>query len=751
MKILKRASFGLLGIALLVLASGTILEKTMGTDFVHTHIYSSAFFVVLWAGVACSALAYIIRCKLHRRWATCLVHLAFLLILSGALATRLWGEQGTVRLHKGAWAEEFRDKKDVRHPFPFRIRLNDFEVVYYPGTRAPMDYVSTVTLTDKADGEADSTQISGRISMNRILSHKHYRLYQSGYDESCGTVTLAVSHDPCGIAVTYTGYALLLLSFLLFFTDRQSAFRRLLRGNAWKAAACLCLLGCPPALRAADGGGEEMPKVLPADVAARFGDLYILYNNRICPLQTLAKDFTQKLYGKPTYRGLTPEQVFTGWMFWYSSWKRQPVVKIESPSVRRVLGVKGRYASLSHFTDETNAYKLDSVLRRITVGEPVADKRKFESADEKYNLIAMLYSGRMLKIYPHRPASGGALQWFAQADKLPADLPDDEYIFIRKSQSYVQEMVMKKDYEALSALLDKIKQYQAKRAAGFLPGEARFRAEKLYNAWTHTRPVAMACITLGLLAFCLYCRQMTVGRPVAVSLKRFLRLLLALCFAYLTVTLALRGYVARHLPLSNGYETMQFMAWCVSLLTFLLQRRFPPALPFGLLLCGFALLVSTLGEANPQITQLMPVLSSPLLSVHVMVIMMAYSLLGFIMLNGVTAVLLHISRRNCIASVERLYIVSRLLLYPAVFLLAAGIFIGAVWANVSWGRYWGWDPKEVWALITLLVYGLALHPASLPWFRRPLFFHVFTVVAFICVLITYFGVNFLLGGMHSYA
>ena len=215
--------------------------------------------------------------------------------------------------------------------------------------------------------------------------------------------------------------------------------------------------------------------------------------------------------------------------------------------------------------------------------------------------------------------------------------------------------------------------------------------------------------------------------------------------------MALRGFVSGHVPLSNGHETMQGMAVCASALTLCLHRRLPMAVPFGYLVCGLALMVSMMGESNPQVTNLLPVLASPLLSVHVAVIMIAYALLAFIMLNGVAALLLTASRRDCRTEVERLQVISRLMLYPAVFLLAIGIFIGAVWANVSWGRYWGWDPKEVWALITMLVYALMLHPASLPAFRRPVFFHSYAVGAFLCVLITYFGVNFLLGGLHGYA
>jgi ABC-type transport system involved in cytochrome c biogenesis permease subunit len=215
--------------------------------------------------------------------------------------------------------------------------------------------------------------------------------------------------------------------------------------------------------------------------------------------------------------------------------------------------------------------------------------------------------------------------------------------------------------------------------------------------------------------------------------------------------IGLRWYIGNHVPLSNGFETMQFMAWCTALFSFSWQWKLRMSLPFGFLLCGLTLLVAMLSESNPRITQLMPVLSSPLLSLHVAVIMISYSLFAFMMLNGLTAMILSLTKKDHAVAVERLYIISRIILYPAVFLLAIGIFIGAVWANISWGRYWGWDPKEVWALITMLIYSLALHPALLPRFGRPLFFHVYAVLAFLSVLITYFGVNFILGGMHSYA
>ena len=229
--------------------------------------------------------------------------------------------------------------------------------------------------------------------------------------------------------------------------------------------------------------------------------------------------------------------------------------------------------------------------------------------------------------------------------------------------------------------------------------------------------------------------------------ERLLTVLLCIGLAYLSVMLVVRAWVCGHLPFSNGYETMQMIAWFALLATLLFYRKADFLLPLGFLVSGLAMMVSMMGSSNPQITPLMPVLSSPLLSIHVMLVMISYTLFAFMMLNGLAGLWLNFRHKE--ASM-RLAVVSRLMLYPAVFTLAAGIFIGAIWANVSWGRYWGWDPKEVWALITFLVYSFALHDKSFPALNHPAVFHTFAVIAFLCVLITYFGVNFLLGGMHGY-
>ncbi|MDR2039159.1 MAG: cytochrome c biogenesis protein CcsA [Bacteroidales bacterium] len=206
--------------------------------------------------------------------------------------------------------------------------------------------------------------------------------------------------------------------------------------------------------------------------------------------------------------------------------------------------------------------------------------------------------------------------------------------------------------------------------------------------------------------------------------------------------------------MSNGYETMLILAW-FGLLIGVLTRKYAFLITvFSFLLSGFTLLVAHISSMNPQITPLVPVLQSPLLSIHVLTIMVAYGLCGFMALNSITSLIIWASGKKKPekqAYIERMKETSELFMYPATFLMGAGIFIGAIWANVSWGRYWGWDPKEVWALITFLLMSFTFHSKTLSWFRKPLFYHIFVLVIFLAVLMTYFGVNYILGGKHSYA
>lgn len=733
---LKYLSFGGIVVAIVIMVAATVFEKFYGNKLTEEYFYHSPLFIGLWIIIAVSATSYCLKRKMWKRPATLLIHCAFILILGGAAITFLFGKQGYIHLRSDVPpASSFITKDNKTERLPFAVRLQSFHLIYYMGSSAPMDYVSTIIIDDK------DLSLKKTVSMNNICRYKHYRFYQSGYDADKKGTTLAVAYDPYGIGITYLGYTVLFLAFILFFLEKKSYFRKLCH-NPLICRGAVCL-----ALTALTAPTYAQPKTLPQDVAEKFGTLYVYYNDRVCPLQTLANDFTTKLYGKTTYKGLSAEQVLTGWLFYYDDWKEEPMIKIKGKDVKNLLGISGQYASLTDFAD-SNGYKLADAFRDRT---KVSNYRNIEDANEKFNLICIICGGNALKLYPWQDMNGKRTTWFAITDNLPENMPAAQWKFIRYSMSYLAEEIAKGNFRNASNIVDKIRTYQKKEARNALPSDTRIAAEGVYNRINQTKTVAIVTLVLGLSAFIFYCYRMIKQYRTPSTVTLILRGILVLVFCFLVLLLTLRGYISGHLPLSNGYETMQFMAACATLAALIPGKRFEIITAFGLLISGLSLLVAMMGAANPPITPLMPVLSSPLLSIHVMTIMTAYVLLAFTMLNGLTAFVLKCSGTNHQTDISRLKIISHLLLYPAVFLLAFGIFIGAIWANVSWGRYWGWDPKEVWALITMLIYMMALHPQSLPQLNRPMCFHYYMIFAFLSVLATYFGVNFLLGGLHSYA
>lgn len=741
-KTLKRLSFGLLVLTILVLVVATLVEKTSGTATAFKWIYGSWPFAILWIVMTLSATVYIFTQKLVRRPATFLLHASFVVILLGAFATFVSGQRGSIHIRTDEPASAFEGGEEV-YALPFEVSLKEFEVEFYPGTGSPMDFVSRISFSDSSQDAV--------VSMNNIANHHGYRFYQSGYDADGLGVRLSVSHDPWGIAITYTGYILLLLSMIFFLVDPKESFRKLLKAGSMKGVSAAVLLLFLLIAPANANAASKQPRALPQDVAEEICDLYVLYNGRVCPLQTVAKDVTTKLYGKDSYKGLSYEQVFTGMMLFSTEWGGEEIIKLKGKAIPQILGAEGKYASWNDFFDPQAATELNALLERSRAGEDVPEIKSLNSAYEKYNIIAMLFGGELLKLFPYA-GSDGKLSWYSQSDNLPAEMSSDEWLFVRKAVSYLTELAVKKDYDGLGETVGKIKIYQERQLGDACPSQLRFNAEQLYNSLNLTRVLAMMMSLVGILLFAWYISRMVAGKSVDQRLSFAAFILLAVLALYLLLYSVLRGYVSGHVPLSNGFETMQFMALLSIIGVLLLNRRFFLAMPFGYLLAGLCMMVSMMGEANPQITPLMPVLASPWMSIHVAVIMIAYVLLAFIAFNGLAAILINGRKgENTYAQLCSLHDISRTLLYPAVFLLTIGIFVGAVWANVSWGRYWGWDPKETWALITLLVYSLAFHSGSIKWFRKPIHFHIYCLAAFLCVLVTYFGVNFLLGGMHSYA
>ena len=732
---LRPVAFSLMGVIVLLLITASIVEKIYGTSFAVRYFYTAPWTIALWAAAVVTGLWYLFTVKMYRQAVTCLLHLSFVIILGGAMITHLFGKNGEVHLRLDGEPQQVLESS-------VKASLNDFQLAYYAGTHAPMDYVSDIQVTEGQD------TLNGQVSMNHILTFHHYRFYQSRYDTDGRGTTLSVSYDPWGIGVTYAGYVLLLVSMLLFFFQKGSRSRQLLHSPLLKVLVLAFVVTGNAYGRQTE---EPLPPTLQRPVAETFGNLYVYYNNRICPVTTLANDFCTKLYGKPSYKGLTAEQVLTGWLFYYDEWKSCPMIKIKGEDIRHTLGISGKYACLNDFVGH-GQFKLDSLL--------AAGNRNAQAANEKFRLVSMVSTGSLLRIWCVPSPEGdevAGIDWLSLMEQPPTYLPKEDRQFIIGGMNYVAICLMEGHNIEANRTLKEIRTWQEQHLTQDAVSDTRFRAEQLYNSFRYTRPLAMACATIGLLLFVVCIMLIARGKTLNLYVYYGLTVLMAALWLLLTFALGLRWVVSGHIPLSNGFETMQFLAWVTALISFILctRSRNSLVLSFGYLICGMTLMVSMMSSSNPQITLLMPVLQSPLLTLHVAVIMIAYCLLAFTMLNGVTGLILHAhNRRKGIhtdRTEERLQVLSQLLLYPAVFCLTTGIFIGAVWANQSWGRYWGWDPKEVWALITMLVYAAPIHSRSLPFLAQPKNFHLYMVLAFLAVLFTYFGVNFILGGMHAYA
>ena len=689
----------------------TVIEKYRGTAFVGDNIYGAWWFSALWSVLTVAALAYIVQQRVYKRFAVLLLHLSFVVILAGALTTHLTARSGTVRLRTGVPEMTYVDHDRRVHHLPFMLVLKEFRIVNYPGTDAPLDYQSTIQCTIH---NAQCTMMGALkneflVSMNHIGSIDGYRLFQQSYDSDGQGVTLGLSYDPYGIAITYAGYLLLLIGIIATLLSRKTQMRALYR----KAVTVVMFFFSISISAVANSSlftfHSSLPSV-PADIAHRMGTISTLYNNRICPLNTVATDFTLKLTGSTSWHGYSADEVFFSWMIYYDPWEKALLRPTPQPLPAR----------------EGSDYSKDQ-----------------KQADERRAIVEMFYSGQFLKIFPY--SIGDAVTWYSPGSQvLPREIPVKEQFFIKQSMDFLTEAIVTGQKDRAIEIIAKIKLFQREQAADVLPSDTKTKAEIFYNTLRSQKWPVFLALTLSLLL----CVLIFVGNltskfsTIAVWFTVFL-------FAYVTLQHAIRWWLSGHIPVSNGPETMLFMAWVLLLLTALLRRKFPIIIGFGPLVASFCLLVALLGGKGSDITPLMPVLQSPLLSVHVMTVMCAYAIFAIQLLLGLQALLL--TKKKQAAALERTTALSQFLLYPAIFLLTIGIFLGAVWANVSWGTYWQWDPKESWALIALLVYAVPLHTASIPAFRRPRVYHLYMVLAFLAVLITYFGVNYLLGGMHSYA
>ena len=681
----------------IVMAIATIVEKIHGTTFVSTKIYSTWWFTAIWAVLAITSIARIITSGMQKTLTVLTLHISFVVILAGALTTHLTSKKGYLHLRCGEKARLYTEQSsngDMRTAtLPFSVTLNDFNIKNYEGTTTHSDYASHLTFATE-EGNINET-----VSMNNIAVVEGYRFYQTSFDQDMRGSILTVTYDPYGTGITYIGYGLLIVSAVLLLILRTPRIKQLYKTLTRPLPPPSPVVREPltpskPSISGkkffifhfsffillAASGFAKTPVVAREDTEMAERKL-IVYNGRVCPLNTLAHDFCLKVTGKTSYKGLSAEQLLLSLPLAPEEWSEKELLKIKNKALKERLGISTDLARIKDFYESDGRYKLDILLNeQMNKAEDEQDKKLVRSiydVDEQISLVNAAVTGKLIEHYKGNNP----------------------------------------------------------------PSETRISAEILYNQRPFT-VVGAFMIVIGIIVIVIAEIVRKKGNAVKIGV------LSIICIFQLAVFL-LRWYISGNIPLSNGYETMAFVSLSTSLLTLvavwmLRKQTFVcnTVTIGGLMIAGLTLLVAHLSEMSPQITSLMPVLHSPWLTTHVSLIMVSYSLFAFMaVIAGVDLV-----KRDA-----RLDALNRLMLYPAEMCLAIGIFLGAIWANQSWGTYWSWDPKEVWALISMLIYCVPLHVGSLPIMRKAKVHDIYLIMAFLSILMTYFGVNYLLGGMHSYA
>ena len=643
---------------------------------------------------------------------------------------------------------------------PFKLRLSDFIIERYPGTSKPSWFESRVNLPD-GNGSPDKEY---RIYMNHILKHKGYRFYQASYDADEKGTILAVNYDRAGTSVTYTGYFLMALGMMISLFSRRSRFANLFKetirlSNTKKTLTFIILALMISGFKA--NGADETPAINP-EHAKLFGTILIQdHNGRIKPLNTLASEVLRKMARKTSYNDMSADQVFLGIMSFPETWQNIPLIRVGHKQISEILGTNNSLVPFSAFFSKDNAaYLLSDYVEKANATKP-AKRSKFDNelirVDERVNIFYLVYTGNLLNIFPKQEDPGQ--KWYPPFN-ASVNFNSDDSVFVNNIIPYylskVREAVGSGNWTNADELVNAVKAFQEKYGAKIIPPSSKIRLELLYNRLDIFQRLSSY---YGLIGFVLLMLQFAGIFFLKLKLKIPVRIAIVLIvagFAAHTFALAARWYISGHAPWSNGYEALTYIAWGVILAGIIFSRISSITISTAALLSSLILTTAHLSWMDPEITNLVPVLKSYWLVIHVAIITSSYAFLGLgSILALINLIIMFLesasSKKRIDLTIREMSNIIELMLIPGLYLLAVGTFIGGVWANESWGRYWGWDPKETWALVTVLAYAFVVHMRLIPRLKGLFSFNLAALLGFGFVLMTYFGVNYYLSGLHSYA
>ena len=638
---------------------------------------------------------------------------------------------------------------------PFSFKLLDFELQRYPGSQSPSSYASELEVID------NSTTFPYRIFMNHPLTYKGYKFFQSSYDlDEKGTI-LEVNKDP-GKWPTYFGYFLLCVGFVGNFFTKGSRFVKL-RAFLQKSALALLLplvfVQATP-LKAEADTLEQFRKNSYEHANGVFSSLLVQdYMGRIKPISTEAVEIVNKITGKSSLFGLTPEQMILGMTTNAGLWQEMKIIKLSNPSIKKVLGLspEAEYVSFASMFDDEGYYKL---AKQVSAANQKAQSKRdtFDNDiikfDEKLNIAYLTLKGVLFKFIPI--PNDASHTWIAPNDAFSHPQVSGEVKSMLNDYFVgLQEGISTNKWDNANIALAKLKENQRSLSGGILPSETRVRAEVLYNHMGLFQKLIGFYFVLGCGAFVLALISIFKGKNYPTLEKSVLYIFIAGFIAH-SFGLALRWYISGHAPWSDSYESMVYIGWSAGFAGVMVFRKSILSLSAAAILAAIVMLVAHMSFVNPQITNLVPVLKSYWLTVHVSVITASYGFLGMGALLGFITLLLMIlkNKKNALRmneQIRHLVAINEISLIIGLAMLTVGNFFGGIWANESWGRYWGWDPKETWSFVSIIVYALILHLRFVPKLNSVYVFSIASLVGYSSIMMTYFGVNFYLTGMHSYA
>ena len=663
-----------------------------------------------------------------------------------------------------------------KYTLPFSLTLNDFIADKYPGTQKSYSAFKSKVTVNKSNTDFYDYE----IFMNNILDEQGYRFFQSAFDPDEKGTILSVNHDFLGTWITYIGYGLLYLGLLAILFDKKTRFADLkkmlkkVKKKKAKLSMILVFLFSFSGFAQQDNSHknnftkEKIDSIIIANAtskehAAKFAHLVLQDNGRMKPVNTFASELLRKISRKNTYKDIDANQVFVSMMEIPRLWMEVPIMTLKrgNDSIREIIGVSkdAKHFSLMDLIDEEGYNKLGPFIEEASKTTNKDQFQKdFMKAYENFYLLNQALSGSIFKIFPIPDDPNN--RWVSYPELGEVNYKKEDSAFARNILPYYFETLREArktgDYSTADELLDGITNFQKKFGKEVMPSESKIKTEVLYNKVDIFNRLYKYFAMVGMIMFVFIIVQIFKENRIISTLIKFSKLIIWVLFIILTLGLVARWYVSGHAPWSNAYESIIYVGWATVLFGLTLGRKSHLTIASTAFVAAIILWVAHENWIDPSISNLQPVLDSYWLMIHVAVIVASYGPFTLGMILGLTSLLLMVltSKKNIKKmelNIKELTIITEMALTVGLVMLSIGNFLGGQWANESWGRYWGWDPKETWALISIMVYAFVVHMRLVPGLRGRWGFNFAAVVAYASIMMTYFGVNFYLSGLHSYA